>query len=277
MALEALDLFRAVPRSEWVNREGGDVGSSGSGRSLLRHTANYLVPALVAAQRGPAEGPVVDVGGGVGAFGTWLARRLDAPLVLADHDPAVRTAAAAAFPGITTVADTSEVPTGSARLVCAMEVIEHLPPGDQVAFCAELARMAGPGGLIALSTPDERGFTGGWSGYAPHIGVVDAERLTAVLRDGTGLEPVVWRLDGEPFAIGGLERYLTPLANRAWTLTARTAPALERWVNGRVSAVATKLRGWQDGGAPALHGTVTVRPATEGSGSGLLALLTVPG
>jgi SAM-dependent methyltransferase len=244
------------------------VAANGSRRSLLRHTAHYLAAAQLAPR--PERGWYVDVGGGVGALGVWLAERIGPTAHLVDADPTVRAVAGEAFPEATVHADPADLPAACAALVTGMEVVEHVPPGEQTAFVGSLARLLAPGGMLVVSTPDESRYLGGWSGYAPHVGVLDAEGLRTLLRAATGLEPRIWRLEGEPFALGAVERLVLPVANRAWGSLSARAPA-----------VAARL------GRAGRHRAVTVTPDEEvavrgvpveqGQGTGLLAAVRAPG
>lgn len=276
MAGEVLELFRRVDRSRWVNREGGDVGCSGSPRSLLRHTANYLMAARLAAAEQLPAGPVVDVGGGVGALGFWLAAELDRPLWLVDTDPKVLRAAEESFPGIQTFASLRQVPAHQGAVVAAMEVIEHVRPTDQAAFVADLRRVTRPEGLLVMSTPDETRCLGGWSGYAPHVGVLSAAELGALLDDGSNAGTAVWRLSGDPFTPGFVQRLVHPVVNRLWTLSQRVVPGPTRVIGQAAAALQSSLRGWGGEGPVSLEGEVLATPPAASSGDGLLAAVKVP-
>ncbi|MGH3666577.1 MAG: class I SAM-dependent methyltransferase, partial [Egibacteraceae bacterium] len=214
----------------YVNHEGGDVGGHGTERSLYRHVANYLAAAEVGARAGVA-GAVLDVGSGTGALAAWVAHRIRARLHLVDRDPAVRAVALAAFPHVTVHPELTDVPSRSAALVMGMEVVEHVAPARQPGFVRALVERVAPGGLLVLSTPDESRYVGGWSGYAPHVGPVDADRLRTLLEqaapgiDATAApDAMVWRLEGDPFHAGLVRRMVQPVANRLWT---RLGPLVE--------------------------------------------------
>lgn len=270
-AAEAATLFSRVEAARadrFANVQGGDVAANGSARSLLRHTANYLAAAELRPRLDRAR--YVDVGGGVGALAVWLATRLGGRADVVDADPTVRTVAAEAFPEAGVHADPGDLPPGCARLVTAMEVVEHVPPAGQTAFVTGLTRLLAPGGLLVMSTPDESRFPGGWSGYAPHVGVLDPVGLRTLLRAATGLEPRVWRLEGEPFALGAVERLVLPVANRAWGSLAVRAPAIARGL-GRAGA--------RRAAPPRQTTDVAVRgvPPGQGRGTGLVAAVRAPG
>jgi SAM-dependent methyltransferase len=253
----------------YVNHEGGDVAGHGSHRSLLRHLANYLAAAELAERIG-LTGRFVDVGSGVGALAAWLAHRLGASLHLVDRDPVIRRVASAAFPLALVHADLEELPRGSASLVTAMEVIEHVQPSDQLAFVRALYDRLSPTGLLIISTPDESGYLGGWSGYAPHVGSLDANAMLALLEEATGCAPVVWRLDGEPFQLDTARRVLQPVANRVWGRVVSTAPALAHQAGRVVTALSSRIRRHRGVTAAA---QVRAQPAHVGEGTGLLGIV----
>lgn len=263
----------SATRSRWVNGQGADVGCNGSPRSLLRHTANYLV-AEQSAGTAPDGARLVDVGGGVGAFTAWLAERLDVPATLVDADPDVLGLARSAFPQLDTRSGLNGVADGSAWLVTAMEVIEHVPPRDQRAFVAELARVVAPGGLLVLSTPDESGYLGRHSGYAPHVGLLDAAGLRRLLATATGVEPDVWRCSGGPFALGRTERVLLPLANRAHALARAAAPRVVDAVSHTVTRVRERGPARPERALPPAE--VSLAPADGGNGTGMIAVVRLP-
>jgi SAM-dependent methyltransferase len=253
----------------YVNHEGGDVAGHGSRRSLLRHLTNYLAAAELAEHVG-LSGRFVDVGSGVGALAAWLAHRLDASLHLVDRDPMIRRVASAAFPLARVHADLTELQPASASLVTAMEVVEHVDPLRQLSFVRTLYDRLAPGGLLVISTPDESGYLGGWSGYAPHIGSLDAGSMAALLERATGHPPVIWRLDGEPFHLDPTRRVLQPVANRLWGRVSRTAPALAHQAGRAVTALSSRIRGHRGIGSGA---EVRAHPAHVGRGTGLLGVV----
>lgn len=269
VAGEILTYFHRVPRQSWINRDGADVGCTGSIRNLLRHTANYLVAARLAQDHG-CSGPVIDVGGGVGAFGSWVAASLQQPYWLVEPDPVVRQAAASAFPEAQLFPDVLAVPAEAGAIVLAMEVVEHVPPPDQLDFVRALHRMTAPSGLISLSTPDETGFIGGWSGYGPHVGTLDHEQLSSLLLGG-GLRAQLWRLQGQPFAMRRHERFTIPVVNRVWTAARWVAPTVLDTAAHHLSSTRALANGWTTGRSLEVEGEVSATAPDTGNGTGLFA------
>lgn len=267
-----LDRAAHARGAAYVNAEGGDVGMHGSHRSVVRHVAHYLAAAELA-RAGDLDGPVLDVGSGVGALAAWMADVLGAELHLVDHDPRLRAIATEAFPDTAVYADLDDIATGAFRLVTAMEVIEHLHAVEHAAFVAALYRRVAPGGLLVVSTPDESRYLGGWSGYAPHVGCVDPAGLHQLLTAATGQTATVWRLDGAPFDLNLVRRVGEPVVNRAWG-----------WVSAHVPGLAVRL----GGGAARVAGTARTRAHAavpddvqavapeDGSGTGLLGVVRAP-
>lgn len=255
-------------RDGWVNSQGADVASAGNHRSLVRHTANYLAAARLAGEA-PHGARVIDVGGGVGAYTVWLSRRLGARGTLIDSDAEVLRVAGAAFPEIDTALGMDQAPAESAWLVTAMEVIEHVPPEAQMGFVRGMAELVAPGGAMVLSTPDESRYVGGWSGYGPHVGVLTADGLGRLLAEATGRTPEVWRLEGDSFAVNGAERVLLPVANRVVGTLRRMAPGVLDMLGHGFTRVGALLPGRTGG----VEETARAVPASQGQGSGLLAVV----
>jgi hypothetical protein len=254
------------------NGQGGDLGHHANPDLLVRHTVNYLLASDVAAGVN-GEGPLLDVGSGVGVFSTWLARRLGRTLHVADHDPAVLQLTQRAFPGVTVHNDLAQAP--SAAVVTAMEVVEHLPYRDQPQFVDDLMAHVEPGGVLVCSTPDEHRYLGGWSGYEPHVGTLDFAGLETLLRDTTHLPVQVWRISGPGFTLGPLQRVGEPLANRVWAFAQRRAPGLTGRLAGGIGA---RRRTQSNSFAPApADDAFSVTTDADGFGTGLLAAVFRPG
>lgn len=261
-----------------LNTQGGDLGDHAREGLLVRHTVNYLLAAQIA-ERVSVDGPLLDVGSGVGVFSTWLARRLGRALHLTDHDTAVLDLASRAFPAITAHTDLAQAPR--AAVVTAMEVVEHIGYGDQVAFVNELMDRVLPGGVLVCSTPDEHRYLGGWSGYRPHVGTLDFAGLTTLLRSATGLDVHVWRIAGPGFSLSALQRVGEPVANRVWGLAQHRAPRLTGrlagGLGGGVRALTGRRRSRPPAFAPAPPDTAfTVTADAHGQGTGMLATVVAP-
>jgi len=271
---EVTQCFEQVGRARqrWVNRAGADA-YCGDSRLLTARVASYGLASELVGQAGPA--PIgtryVDVGAGVGAFSAWVARRLGLPATLVDTDADVRSTAARAWPDIDVQADTTAVPDGAGWLVTAMEVLEHVAYEDQPEFVRELVRLVAPGGLLVLSTPDESSYRGGWSGYGPHIGVVDAVRLRELLEEASGHPAQVWRLEGPPFDVGPLRAVVLPIANRLHTWSRAVAPGLL----DRLSDGVLRTRSGVDRRRerPETEVRIEVVDARHGRGSGLVGVV----
>lgn len=268
--MATLDRYRTTPGT---NVEGGDPAHHASPDLLVRHTVNYLLAAEVA-EEVTTDGPVLDVGSGVGVFSVWLARRLERPVHLVDHDEQVLQLARRSFGDVTTDTDLADAP--HAAVVTAMEVLEHVRYQDQPAFVREMLEHVTPGGVLICSTPDERRYLGGWSGYAPHIGTLDRTSLRTLLHNASGLPVHVWRIDGPGFRLGPVQRIGEPILNRVWGVAQARMPGLVDRIAG---ALGRRRRGNSDAfdPAPPDHAFL-VRPAdtSDGPGTGLLAAVHVP-
>lgn len=268
-----LEAARAARGSDYVNHEGGDVGGHSTERSLFRHVANYLAAAELAEDAGLHDS-VLDVGSGTGALTAWVAARLGAEMHLVDRDAGVRRVALAAFPHAHVHASLEEVPRATVGLVTAMEIVEHIRPADQADFVGALISRVEPGGLLVLSTPDESRYVGGWSGYAPHVGCLDAPGLEGLLRLAAPHAQVsVWRMEGAPFHLGPIRRVVQPLANRLWTGVGPLLGPLAHRVIGPAASFADLAR---THAGPELTPEVHAVPANEGTGTGLIGVVHVP-
>ncbi len=268
-----LEAARSARGAQYINHEGGDVGGHATERALYRHVANYLAAVELAESAGLHDA-VLDVCSGTGALGAWIASRLGAQLHLVDRAESVRRVARAAFPDAAVHAEIDEVEAATVGLVTAMEVIEHIPHDQQRAFVAALVDRVEPGGLLVLSTPDESGYLGGWSGYAPHVGPLSAPELQRVLAAAAPHARVaVWRLEGDAFHLGPVRRVVQPVANRLWIRVEPLVAPLTHRLVGPAAAFANKARRHA---GPELAPEVTAVPATEGTGTGLIGVVAVP-
>lgn len=267
-----LDRAARARGAAYVNAEGGDVGMHGSHRSVVRHVVHYLAAAELD-RAGGLDGPVLDVGSGVGALAAWMADFLGAELHLADHDPRLLAIAADAFPGTAVYSDLDDVASEAFRLVTAMEVVEHIHGSEHRGFVEALYRRVAPGGLLVVSTPDESGYLGGWSGYAPHVGCLDPAGLDRLLTEATGQPATVWRLEGEPFALNVARKIGEPVVNRVWGWVSTHLPGVAVRLGGGAARVAGTARTRADAQVP---GDVRAVRPEAGKGTGLLGVVQAP-
>jgi 2-polyprenyl-3-methyl-5-hydroxy-6-metoxy-1,4-benzoquinol methylase len=207
----------------YLNGDGGDLGGGVSATLVVRHAANHLAVLQVARSLGLTDGDLLDVGCGTGAPASTLASWLGSRLHLCDQDAGPLGVAERAFAPQTATTDLATSPQGD--VVTCMDVIEHLAPADQDAFVAAMAAKVRPGGLLALATPDETSYPGGFSGYHPHVGCLSPDELAALLTRATGAEATVLRLVGGPFALDRRRQVQERVLNTAWAKVLETAPA----------------------------------------------------
>lgn len=251
----------------WRNAQGGDVGCGGR-RAMLRHTANYAMAAQVTASAA-APGPLVDVGCGTGLHSHWLANALDRPLWLVDPDPTALAAARARGHVERCFGSLGEVPSGSAAVVTAMEVIEHVERADQQRFVSDLRRIAQPRATVVISTPDESIYRGGHSGYAPHVGTLDAASLERLMASG-GLPAMTWRISGDAFETSRIERVALPTLNRVHARLRQVAPGPVGVVSVAVAGLVRRIQLLAP--SPELDTAgVIARPTGTAVGTGLIA------
>jgi 2-polyprenyl-3-methyl-5-hydroxy-6-metoxy-1,4-benzoquinol methylase len=259
-----------VREREHRNADGGDAGHQWDEGLVRRHAVNYAV-AVHEALAVDLPGPLLDVGAGAGAFSVWAAATLDRPLVLVDRDASHRDLASRAFDHVDVRAEITDV--DPAPVVLCMEVLEHMPAAEHAPFVESLASVVRPGGLLALSTPDESGYWRGWSGYLPHIGTVDATRLAVLLdRVLAGWAVEVLRVDGPGFDLSTVGRYGIPVANRLWNALQTALPRVAHEMTYRAHQVG-KRRAVP---APPDPADFHVGPATQGTGTGLVAIARHP-
>lgn len=232
---------------------------------MLRHTANYLLAAQVAATA-DMPGPLVDVGCGTGLHSHWLAAALDRPLWLVDPDPKALAVARQRGSVERCFGSVAEIPARSAAVITAMEVVEHVDHADQPAFALELRRIAGSGAVVVVSTPDESSYRDGHSGYAPHVGTLDDASLPQLMTSA-GLPGTTWRLSGGPFETSWLERALLPTANRLHGHLRQLIPGPVELTSVAVAALLRHLATPSDPGVD----SVIARPIHTAIGTGLVA------
>ena len=256
------------------NAQGGDAGCQWDPGLVLRHAVNYWLATRVARAVLPGggfPGPLVDVGAGAGAFSVWAGALLNRPVVMVEPDVDHRRLAGRAFPEAAVVGALEEAPV--APVVLSMEVLEHVERPAQRRFLAALCERVLPRGVLLLSTPDESGYPGGWSGYQPHVGQVTAGELGALLGAVTDWPVAVFRIQGPGFRLGALARWTVPAANRVWSTTQRHLPGLA----GRLTRLASRVGRGLGNGEEVDESAFEVTPASRGRGTGLLAVVRAPG
>lgn len=247
------------------NSDGGDAGHQWDQGLVVRHAVNYAV-AVEQASAVTEPGPLVDVGAGAGGFSVWASGQLRRSLVVVDQDPSHRELAAKAFADVAVHASMASV--DAAPVVFCMEVIEHIHRDAQRAFVGDLGALVRPGGMLVMSTPDESGYIGGWSGYLPHVATLDANGLGALLRTALpSWEVEVLRVEGPGFDLSRLGRVGVPVANRIWSATQRRLPRVAHELSHRASQLGRR-RPAPPAPAPQAFG---VGSAEQGEGTGLVA------
>jgi hypothetical protein len=157
---------------------------------------------------------------------------------------------------------------GAAPAVVCMEVVEHVPRGEQMSFVSELGALVTPGGGLVMSTPDESGYWRGWSGYPPHIATLDGDGLISLLtRALPGWTVEVLRIGGPGFGLSPIARLGVPLANRAWGALESRAPTLTSTVAYRLNQLGQR----RSDPPPPQPDSFTVSAAGSRSGTGLVA------
>lgn len=261
----AQDRLHDVRERDNRNHDGGDAGHQWDHGLVVRHAVNYA--AAVAAARSVADaGPLVDVGAGAGGFSVWAAAALDRRLIMVDKDAGHRELASRAFGEVEVRAGVDGLEP--APVVMVMEVIEHVERSAQAGFVREVAAAVAPGGVLVMSTPDESGYWGGWSGYPPHIATLDATGLRDLLREQLpGWDVEVARLNGPEFALSGLARVGVPVANRVWGTMDARLPRVTHELSHRVNQLGKRRKA----PTPPAPSDYRIDPAGTGNGTGLLA------
>jgi len=266
----AQDRLHDVRERDHRNSDGGDAGHQWDHGLVVRHAVNYAVAAGVASSIG-LDGPLVDVGAGAGGFSVWAASRLNRPLVVVDQDADHRALASRAFPDVDVHGQIATAP--QAPVVFCMEVIEHVPRAQQEAFVSELAGRVLPGGMLAMSTPDESGYWGGWSGYPAHVATLDAHDLHRLMQAQlAGWDVDVLRIDGPGFDLSTVGRLGVPVANRVWSSLNSRFPGVTHELAFRVS----RLGRYRSGPSAPDPAAFRVSTAGRGAGTGLVAVARHP-
>lgn len=252
------------------NFDGGDAGHQWDHALVVRHAVNYAV-AVELAVSVPLEGPVIDVGAGAGGFSVWAAEAMQRPLVIVDQDAGHRDLARRAFTDVEVHASTGHL--DPAPVVLCMEVVEHVASDEQPRFVRELSRLVTPGGVLVMSTPDESGFWGGWSGYPPHVAPLDAQGLSDLLsREMPGWSHEVLRIAGPGFGLSRVARYGVPVANRVWGSLDTRVPRVTHELAYRLNQLGKRRA---DPSPPPVDG-FGVMPALGTTSTGLVAIARPP-
>lgn len=173
---------------------------------------------------------VVEFGCGLGAFGARLAARYGR-YVGVEPDPASAAVAReriAPWSG-RVLAAAHDVPAGSADLLCAFEVLEHLE--DDAGALTEWRRAAAPGARVIVSVPAEPDRYGPWDEKVGHYRRYSRTDLAALLR-AAGAEPTAVLHYGYPFGYA-LEGARNLVARRQAAATRTTPMAARTESSGR--------------------------------------------
>lgn len=193
-----------------------------------------------------APASIVEFGVGQGAMGLRLAEGRHYRGV--EPDDTSRAIAAAVVPSTGTVsADASDIEAGSVEMVCAFEVLEHIP--DDVAALTEWAALVAPGGHVLLSVPAWNHKMGEWDERVGHLRRYSPEMLREVA-SAAGLDTVAIESVGFPLGTV-LERARNEMAKRrpsaAETADDRTASSARQlqpkpWMGAATIAATAPFR-----------------------------------
>src|SRR5665647_1736423 len=139
----------------------------------------------------------VEFGCGLGAYGARFARRFATYQGIEPDQDSANVARSRVEPfGGQIIADPTGLAHGSAGLVCAFEVLEHLPDDRQA--LAEWVQYAAPGATVIVSVPAEPERFGPWDERVGHYRRYSSADLADLLR-AAGLTSVEARHYGFPF------------------------------------------------------------------------------
>jgi SAM-dependent methyltransferase len=134
------------PAGRWTAEERSRETFGSSSEAILQLVGRVI------RERHPGGGTLLDVGCGTGEL--WRHTRAHfARYIGADVVPYDRFPAEAEFLQVDVDSGRIPLPAGAADVVAAVETIEHLE--NPRAFFRELARLARPGGVIVVTTPNQ--------------------------------------------------------------------------------------------------------------------------
>lgn len=177
-----------VASPETVDAAGGLAAQYDTNHWWFRSKAALVTTALRRVD-GPAAGHLVDIGAGAGGVTALLGWRTDETVAI-EQSPAL-AALARSRHGLDTLAgETTAVPvrSGSAGVVCLLDVLEHLDDPD--AALRSVAALLSRRGVVAITVP---GHAWLWSRADHELGHLRRYRradLIAGMR-GAGLEPIL--------------------------------------------------------------------------------------
>lgn len=183
---------------------------------------------------------MVELGCGLGAFGARLAASYD-EYTGVEPDPesaAVARGRLARWSG-RVVPDAGDVPPGSAQVLCAFEVLEHL--ADDAAALTDWARLGAPGALVIVSVPAGPDRYGPWDEKVGHYRRYARADLESLFRAG-GVEPLAVQHYGFPLGYA-LEAARNLVARRRLAADRAASMAARTGGSGRQRQAASPLMG----------------------------------
>jgi hypothetical protein len=105
---------------------------------------------------------------------------------------------------------------------------------------------------------------------------LDPASLRTLLHNASGAPVDLWRIDGPGFRLGPVQRIGEPIVNRVWGAAQARVPGLADRIAG---GIGRRRRGSGEAFGPGPRDdafTVTPAGASDGPGTGLLAVVHVP-
>jgi prephenate dehydrogenase len=122
---------------------------------------------------------------GAGEMGRWIARTADRPVAVADVDPAVAEAAAAALDGVRAVpadtAETFDIVCLAVPMSVVADAVERYAPNADRAMCDVSGVMRGPIAAMRAALPDRERVS-----FHPLFAAANAPGNVAVVADAPG-------------------------------------------------------------------------------------------